>query len=194
MLREAAGLPGIHYSISCKPSGQNYSAGHKISLPYEKQKPKHLRTPDLGFIFPFYSSFLSISSLQGTTACMLKCTQFEFLQWGRWNAEGNCNPVQYSCLGNLMNRGNWWAPVHGVAGVRYDLATKPPPPGVGHTTQVYEHVPVRLISSLSLFLPPFLLSSNPRSNQGPNLSPSFSDMELPKCTWNTLEPGHPLLL
>ena len=22
----------------------------------------------------------------------------------------------------------WWAPVHGVAGVRHDLATKPPPP------------------------------------------------------------------
>ena len=63
MLREAAGLPGIHYSFSCKPSSQNYSAGHKISLPYEKQKPKHLRTPDLGFIFPFYSSFLSTSSL-----------------------------------------------------------------------------------------------------------------------------------
>ena len=56
MLREAAGLPGIHYSFSCKPSGQNYSAGHKMSLPYEKQKPKqHIRTPDLGFIFPFYS-------------------------------------------------------------------------------------------------------------------------------------------
>ena len=188
MLREAAGLPGIHYSFSCKPSGQNYSAGHKMSLPYEKQKPKqHIRTPDLGFIFPFYC-FQSISSLQGTAACMLKCTQFEFLQWGRWNREGNHNPVQYSCLGNLMNRGHWWASVHGVAGVRHDLATKPPPPGVGHPTQVYEHVPVRLISSLSLFPPPSLLSSNPRSNQGPNLSPSFSDMELP---W---EPGPPWLL
>ena len=76
----------------------------------------------------------------------------------------NSNPVQYSCLGNLMNRGNWWASVHGVAGVRHDLATKPPPPGVGHPTQVYEHVPVRLISSLSLFPPRSLLSSNPRSN------------------------------
>ena len=29
--------------------------------------------------------------------------------------EGNSNPLQYSCLGNLMNRGAWWATVHVVA-------------------------------------------------------------------------------
>ena len=29
--------------------------------------------------------------------------------------EGNGNPLQYSCLGNPMNRGAWWATVHGVA-------------------------------------------------------------------------------
>ena len=29
--------------------------------------------------------------------------------------EGNGNPPQYSCLGNLMNREVWWAAVHGVA-------------------------------------------------------------------------------
>ena len=28
--------------------------------------------------------------------------------------EGNGNPQQYSCLGNLMNRGAWWDIVHGV--------------------------------------------------------------------------------
>ena len=28
---------------------------------------------------------------------------------------GNGNPLQYSCLGNPMNRGAWWATVHGVA-------------------------------------------------------------------------------
>ena len=27
----------------------------------------------------------------------------------------NGNPLQYSCLGNPMNRGAWWATVHGVA-------------------------------------------------------------------------------
>ena len=28
--------------------------------------------------------------------------------------EGNGNPLQYSFLGNSMNRGAWWATVHGV--------------------------------------------------------------------------------
>ena len=29
--------------------------------------------------------------------------------------EGNGNPLQYSCLGNPMDGGAWWATVHGVA-------------------------------------------------------------------------------
>ena len=29
--------------------------------------------------------------------------------------EGNGNPLQYSCLGNSMDRGVWQATVHGVA-------------------------------------------------------------------------------
>ena len=33
---------------------------------------------------------------------------------GRSPGEGNGNPVQYSCLGNPMDRGVWWAIVHGV--------------------------------------------------------------------------------
>ena len=28
--------------------------------------------------------------------------------------EGNGNPFQYSCLGNLMDRVAWWAAVHGA--------------------------------------------------------------------------------
>ena len=28
--------------------------------------------------------------------------------------QGNGNPFQYSCLENPMNRGAWWATVHGV--------------------------------------------------------------------------------
>ena len=29
--------------------------------------------------------------------------------------EGNGNPLQYSCLGNPMDSGAWWAVVHKVA-------------------------------------------------------------------------------
>ena len=38
--------------------------------------------------------------------------------------ERNGNPLQYSCLRNPMERGAWWATIHGVAGVRQDLVTK----------------------------------------------------------------------
>ena len=34
--------------------------------------------------------------------------------WGRSPGEGNDNPLQYSCLGNPMDRGAWWATVPGV--------------------------------------------------------------------------------
>ena len=34
---------------------------------------------------------------------------------GRSPGEGNDYPVQYSCLENFMDRGTWWAIVHGVA-------------------------------------------------------------------------------
>ena len=40
------------------------------------------------------------------------------------NGEGNDNPIQYSSLGNPMDRGAWWATVHGVTRVRHDLASK----------------------------------------------------------------------
>ena len=50
-----------------------------------------------------------------------------FTQWDTWEApaicthiyiymgEGNGNPFQYSCLENSVDRGAWWAAVHGVA-------------------------------------------------------------------------------
>ena len=39
---------------------------------------------------------------------------------GRCPGEGNGNPLQYSCLENLMDRGTWWATVHGLQRFRYD--------------------------------------------------------------------------
>ena len=34
---------------------------------------------------------------------------------GKSHAGGHGNPLQYSCLENPMDRGAWWAAVHGVA-------------------------------------------------------------------------------
>ena len=41
-----------------------------------------------------------------------KCFTTEPL--GRSPGEGNGNPLQYSCLGNPMDRGVWWVTVYGV--------------------------------------------------------------------------------
>ena len=42
-------------------------------------------------------------------------------------AQGNGNPLQYSCLENPTERGAWQATVHGAARVGHDLANKPLP-------------------------------------------------------------------
>ena len=40
---------------------------------------------------------------------------FWYLGWEDFPEEGNGNPFRYPCLENLMDRGAWWATVHGVA-------------------------------------------------------------------------------
>ena len=44
-------------------------------------------------------------------------------EWGRSPREGNGNPFQYSCLGNPMDRGAWWATVHGFTKSQIQLST-----------------------------------------------------------------------
>ena len=40
----------------------------------------------------------------------------------RFPGEGNGNQLQYSCLGNPMDREAWWATVHEIAILEHDLA------------------------------------------------------------------------
>ena len=57
---------------------------------------------------------------------------------GRSPEEGNGNPLQYSCLDNPMNRGVWWATVHGVAKSQARISTQHSlthTPGFGVTCQ-----------------------------------------------------------
>ena len=42
-------------------------------------------------------------------------TQVSSLGWGNPSGKGTGNPLQFSGLGNPMDRGAWWAMVHGVA-------------------------------------------------------------------------------
>ena len=52
-------------------------------------------------------------------------TQVQSLGWEHPPGEGNGNPLQYSCLENLMDGGAWWATVHGVAKSRTRLSDFP---------------------------------------------------------------------
>ena len=82
--------------------------------------------------FP-YSYYSSRCSLKGHLSYLRICKNW-LLRWpsvkesacnagdpgsllglGRSPGEGNGNPLQYSCLENPMDRGTWWATVHGVA-------------------------------------------------------------------------------
>jgi len=46
---------------------------------------------------------------------------------GRSLGEGNGHPLQYSWLGNPIDRGAWRTKVHMVTRVRHDFVTEPPP-------------------------------------------------------------------
>ena len=57
----------------------------------------------------------SASGKESTCQCR-RCKRQGFDPWvGKIPWIGNGNPLQYSCLGNSVDRGAWWATVHGVA-------------------------------------------------------------------------------
>ena len=58
--------------------------------------------------FPSGSVVKNLPAMQETQE-----TWVQFLGWED-PLEGNGNPLQYSCLGNPIDRGAWWARVHGV--------------------------------------------------------------------------------
>ena len=61
-----------------------------------------------------FAEVLPGSSAGKESTC--QCGRCEFDHWvGEIPREGNGNPIQYSCLGNFMDRGAWLATVLGVA-------------------------------------------------------------------------------
>ena len=49
------------------------------------------------------------------TLLVMQETRIQSLGWEDPLGGGHGNPLQYSCLENVMDRGAWWATVHGVA-------------------------------------------------------------------------------
>ena len=54
-------------------------------------------------------------------------TWVPFLGWEDPLEKEMVTHYNISSLGNPMDRGTWWATVHGVSRVGHDLGTKPPP-------------------------------------------------------------------
>ena len=95
-------------------------------LDSEVASEHHCLPKDLRWLaLPPESPFPHIQSALGSVQFLF----FTYLFWfdprsGRSPGEGNGSPLQYSCLGNSMDRGTWWVAVHGVLWVRHDLVTK----------------------------------------------------------------------
>ena len=89
--------------------------------------------------FPGDSMLTTLPSMQETTC---NAGDMSLIPgWGICPGEGNGNALQYSCLGNPMDRGVRQVTVPGVARVRHGLSTKPPPPYVQTHTALYDLVP-----------------------------------------------------
>ena len=64
---------------------------------------------------------------------------------------GNDNPFQYSCLGNPMDSGAWWATVHGVSKNQTWLSTRAPNIHLQNTWTSSTLIDRNFISLLFLF-------------------------------------------
>ena len=98
------------------PKCDSADSGHSILSP-----PLHL-TSLFGKHYP--TPLLSRWYTGKESACSAGDTRDAglILGLGRLPGEGNGNLPQYSCLGNPLNRGAWWATVHGVAQSRTQLS------------------------------------------------------------------------
>ena len=65
--------------------------------------------------------------------------------------EGNGNPLQYSCLGNPLDREAWWITVQGVTRVGHNLVKTPPQPYTQTHTQDLSDFEISRINILNFF-------------------------------------------
>ena len=97
---------------------------------------------------PIFSSSASVWILLPRQPMKTVMSQWLSLKLG-WSympfGEGNGTPLQYSCLENPMDRGAWWAAVHGVAKSRTRLSD--------FTFTLHFHALEKEMATHSMFLP-----------------------------------------
>ena len=107
--------PPLMYQSSCKEGPTQMSS--IIAL-------KGLR-PSYSYVLGVTGASLVAQSVENR----LQCRRPGFNPGlGQTPGKGSGFPLQYFCLENSMDRGTWWAIVHGAARVRHDVVTKSQPP------------------------------------------------------------------
>ena len=97
---------GFSDSSVGKESACNVGDPHSI--------PGSGRPPGEGMGYPLqcFGASLVVHTVKNLPA--MRETWIQYLVWEDSPGGGHGNPFQYSCLENPMNRGSWWATVHGV--------------------------------------------------------------------------------
>ena len=91
----------------------------ELAEPLPASRPLHLLVPHLPQIFQWLSFWQStIKGFPGGSEGEVSdCNPGDLGSapgLGKSPGEGNANPLQYSCLGNSMDGGAWWARVHEI--------------------------------------------------------------------------------
>ena len=94
--------------------GQRSSASYSPRGRKEMDMTEWAQAPSMSVCVYIYVSGFSCSSVGKEAACSAG-DPGSIPGLGRSPGEGNGNPLQYPYLENLMDRGAWWATVHGVA-------------------------------------------------------------------------------
>ena len=92
---------------------------------YHKAKPFHIQLPSLGccecmVTIVFDIDFGFPGSSDGKVSAYNVGDPNSIPGLGISPGEGDSNPLQDSCLENLMDQGAWWATVHGLQRVGHD--------------------------------------------------------------------------
>ena len=92
--------------------------GERKTVPHQGQTFSTTSQKCLFFFFFFLRLFIHLGFPGGSAAKNPPANAGDkgsIPESGRSPGEGNGNPLQYSCLRNPMDRGDWWATVHRVA-------------------------------------------------------------------------------
>ena len=106
--REYLPNPGIKHTSFASPA----SVYRCFSTTPPGKPHNNFSSSNIAFIIFLVRASLIAQLVKNLPA--MQATPVWSLGSGRSPGEGNGNPLQYSCLGNLMDRGTWLAAVHGV--------------------------------------------------------------------------------